>query len=273
MAGIESKSPREIQLMREAGEIVAEALEIARQMMLPGVTTGELDDAIAAHIRAHGGVPTFLGQYGFPQNVCISLNEQVVHGIPGRRALAAGDLVSIDVGCTRRKFIADSAWTFAVGEVSDEARRLLAVGEQALNDGLAVIRDGARLVDVSRAIQTVAERAGYSVVRDFVGHGVGRKLHEPPQIPNYVPRKEKINPLVLRTGMTLAIEPMVNVGTHRVKRLKDGWTMVTADRKLSVHFEHTVAVTADGFQVLTALPEPEEQTLNSPPSRRTADCG
>lgn len=258
MAGIELKTEREVGLMREAGRIVAECHTLAREMLKPGVTTGELDEAIAAHIIKRGGKPTFLGQYGFPKNVCISVNEEVVHGIPGPRVLRDGDVVGIDIGCTRRGFIGDSAWTHPVGKVSEAAQRLLRVGEETLWAGLRQIRDGGDLRDVSRAIQETAEAAGYSVVRDYTGHGVGRTLHEAPQIPNYVERRQK--PLRLQTGMTMAVEPMVNQGTGKVRQLKDQWTVVTKDGRLSVHFEHTVAVMAEGARVLTA-PSGESRRL------------
>jgi methionyl aminopeptidase len=260
---IELKSEREIAIMREAGLIVAEAHQLARTLMKPGVTTLEVDGEIDAFIRQRGGTPTFLGQYGFPKNVCISINDQVVHGIPGPRKLEEGDLVSIDIGCTKRGFIGDSAWTYPVGEVSQKARDLLAIGEETLMTGLRQIRHGADLREVGRAIQQYAEGAGYGVVRDYTGHGVGRELHEPPQVPNYVDEKSKS--IILKTGMTLAIEPMVNEGTERVRRMRDKWTVVTHDRKLSVHFEHTVAVQPTGALILTARRGEERALINESP--------
>ena len=250
MAGIEIKSKREIGLMRDAGLIVSEAHDLVRRIIEPGMTTLALDRAIDEHIRRHGGRPTFLGQYGFPKNVCISVNDEVVHGIPGSRKLREGDLVSIDIGCTKRGFIGDSAWTHTVGRISKAAARLMELGEESLMTGLRLVRTGADLRDISRTIQEFVEQAGYSVVRDYTGHGVGRVLHESPQVPNYVVRGAR--PLILRSGMTLAIEPMVNQGKAKTRKMRDGWTVATHDKKPSVHFEHTVAVTPDGPLILTA---------------------
>jgi methionyl aminopeptidase len=245
---IRTRTREEVELMRRSGYLVAGSLDLAAKLIASGTAAGTLDREIEAYIRDNGGVPAFKGFRGYPAAICVSVNEQVVHGIPGERVLQEGDIVGIDVGVTRSGYIADGARTFAVGEVSGEALRLMNTASLALDAGLAAVSAGAHLSDVSHAIQRVAEGAGYSVVRELAGHGVGTELHEPPEIPNY--GSPGLGP-ILAEGMTLAIEPMVNAGTADIRMLEDGWTVVTADGSLSAHFEHTVAVTSSGADVLT----------------------
>jgi methionyl aminopeptidase len=242
------KSQAEIERMARAGEIVAETLEAVGEHIRPGVTTGELDRLADEHIRSRGGVPTFKGYRGYPAAICVSPNEMIVHGIPGPYRLEEGDIVSVDVGVTLDGFVADSAYTFPVGEISSEAERLLEACQAALAAGIEQARAGNRLSDISHAVQRVTEEAGFSVVRALVGHGVGRSMHEDPQIPNFGPpgRGPTLFP-----GMTLAIEPMINAGSSEIVVLDDRWSIVTQDGSLSAHFEHTVAVTDDGPRVLT----------------------
>lgn len=236
--------------MAEAGAIVARTLELLRDAVRPGVTTGELDALAEEFIRSRGGQPTFKGYRGYPAAICTSPNATVVHGIPGPYALAEGDVLSVDVGVTHRGFVADSASTFAVGEVADEAQHLLEVCQAALAAGIEQARPGSRVGDISAAVQAVAEDGGFSVVRSLVGHGVGRSMHEEPQIPNF--GRPGRGPEIL-TGMTLAIEPMINAGGPDIVLEPDGWSISTADGTLSAHFEHTVAVTEDGPAILTAV--------------------
>ncbi|MDP3014608.1 MAG: type I methionyl aminopeptidase [Candidatus Subteraquimicrobiales bacterium] len=244
------KSRREIELMRETGRIVAEALEEAQSLIKPGVKTKDIDNHIENLIRKRKGEPAFKGYRGFPAASCISINEGVVHGIPGEHRLKEGDIVSIDVGVKFKGYFGDAARTFPVGNVSKEALRLIEVTRQALDSGIYVCRVGNRVSDISHAVQTVAERAGYSVVRDFVGHGIGQNMHEDPPIPNYgKPGQGSI----LEEGMVFAIEPMVNAGDYQVEVLPDGWAVVAKDKSLSAHFEHTVAITTDGPMILTIL--------------------
>lgn len=250
-ATIPIKSPAEIAVMRRAAQIAARALRDVRAAVRPGVTTRELDRIAEDRIRALGAVPSFLGYRGYPASVCISVNDQVVHGIPDRRALREGEIVSLDLGAEVEGFHGDNAVTVPVGEVDAALRELLTVAADALEEGIKAVRPGARLGDVGAAIQRRAERAGFSVVRDFAGHGVGRRLHEEPQVANFGRRGTG---LVLRPGMTLAIEPMVNMGVADVVMERDGWTVRTADGRPSAHFEHTVAVTETGADVLTRLP-------------------
>jgi methionyl aminopeptidase len=245
------KSARELELMAAAGEVVARTHELMREHVRPGVTTGELDRIAEEYIRSEGGVPTFKGYRGYPAALCISRNDMVVHGIPGRDALADGDVVSIDVGVTLGGFVADSAWSYAVGEISDEAQRLLEACEASLMAGLEQARVGNRIGDISHAVQTVVEDAGFAVVRSLVGHGVGRDMHEEPQIPNF---GEPGRGPLLAAGMTLAIEPMITAGHPDVVLLEDRWSIVTEDGSLSAHFEHTVAVTEHGPRILTMAP-------------------
>jgi methionyl aminopeptidase len=242
------KSAREIEKIAAAGALVAEKIAQVGTLLTPGVTTDELDAAAGAFIREHGGIPTSEGYKGYPKAICISQNEVVVHGIPGLHEVAEGDLVTIDVGVTLDGYIADSAYTFGVGEISQRSQALLDAAQEALAAGIAEARVGSRVGDVSHAIQTVVEEAGFSVVRSLVGHGVGRYYHEDPHIPNFGqpgrgPR--------LSDGMTIAIEPMITAGGSDVVLADDGWTISTADGSMSAHFEHTVAVTDDGPRILT----------------------
>lgn len=244
------RTRQEIEKIRRAGRIVAEVLRDLRQMAQPGVTTRELDRYAEAKIRSRGAIPTFKGYRGFPASICTSINEEVVHGIPSDRKLQSGDIVGIDCGATLDGYVADAAITVAVGEVSEELRRLLRVTEEALYRAIAQARVGNRLYDISYAVQSYAEAHGYSVVRDFCGHGVGRQMHEDPQVPNFgTPGRG----LRLRPGLVLAIEPMLNMGTHEVEIAEDGWTVRTVDRQPSAHFEHTIAITEKGPLILTAL--------------------
>jgi methionyl aminopeptidase len=242
------KNRDETATMRRAGEVVAAAIDAARAAVRPGVTTAELDHVAAREIAARGAEPSFLGYRGFPATICTSVNDEIVHGIPGERRVKEGDLVKLDVGAIVDGFHADSAVTIPVGEPSPEAVKLIEATERALWAGLAEAKAGRRLGDIGAAVQTVAEGAGFSVVREYVGHGVGRSLHEEPPVPNYgTPGKG----YKLTEGLVIAIEPMVNVGGYATRMLDDGWTVVTEDGSLSAHFEHTVAVTADGPWILT----------------------
>ena len=243
------KSKSEIATMREAGRIVAKTLEELKQIVRPGVTTYELDQVAQKIITQHGAIPTFKGYRGFPASICTSINHEVVHGIPSRkRVLNEGDIISIDVGATLRGLVGDAAITLPVGRISERARRLLETTEGALWSAIAQCRAGNYLEDISGAIQDYAESRGYSVVREYVGHGVGRQMHEDPQIPNF--RQGKRGPQ-LKPGMTFALEPMVNEGTAETRVLRDKWTVVTRDGKLAAHFEHTVAITDGEPEVLT----------------------
>ncbi|HUF01246.1 MAG TPA: type I methionyl aminopeptidase [Gaiellaceae bacterium] len=242
------KSPREIEKIAAAGALVAETIAHVGSLLAPGVTTEELDAAADAFIREHGGIPTSEGYRGYPKAICISPNEVVVHGIPGPYAVAEGDLVTVDVGVTLDGYIADSAYTFAMGEIEPEAQRLLDVAQDALEAGIAEARTGNRVGDISHAVQAVVEAAGFSVVRSLVGHGVGRHYHEDPHIPNF---GEPGRGPRLAEGMTIAIEPMITAGSSEVVVADDGWTISTADDSLSAHFEHTVAVTEEGPRILT----------------------
>jgi methionyl aminopeptidase len=242
------KSPAEIEKMRAANQLVARVLEDLAAMVAPGVSTADLDAAAEAKVRAAGAEPAFKGYRGYPATLCASVNEQVVHGIPSRRALAAGDIVSLDMGVKLNGYYGDSAITVPVGPVSDDITRLLRVTQEALDAGIAQVKVGGRISDIGHAIQQFVEAHGFSVVREFVGHGIGAALHEEPQIANY---GEPGRGPRLAEGMTLAIEPMVNMGKPAVKVLPDGWTAVTRDGSLSAHFEHTVAVTKNGPDVLT----------------------
>ena len=236
--------------MKHAGRIVALVLYELGNFSKPGVKTKQLDDLGNKIIKEEGAEPAFLGYKGFPCSVCTSINEQVVHGIPGKRVLKSGDLLSLDVGVKHEGYYADAAVTIGIGEIEREAQNLAKVAKQALSDGIEHARAGNKLHDISAAIQRRAQSHGYSVVRDFVGHGIGQKMHEDPQIPNF---GESGTGPVLKEGMVLALEPMVNAGGFDVKILEDKWTVVTADNKLSAHFEHTVAITDDGPEILTKL--------------------
>ena len=251
---VKPKSESELEWMRAAGRVVAEGLTRLKDMARPGLQTRELDAEFERLCRRRGAEPAFKGYRNYPASICASVNEQVVHGIPGDRRLAEGDLLSLDVGVKLDGYYGDAAVTVPVGRIGADSERLLRTGEQALSAALAEMRPGARLRDVSAAIQQTAEGAGFSVVRQFVGHGIGREMHEDPQVPNFVDDGSEFQlDLVFLPGLVLALEPMVNAGTWEVEILKDRWTVVTKDRMLSVHFEHTVAVTADGPEVLTRL--------------------
>lgn len=242
------KSQAEIEKMARAGAIVRGCLELIGREIKPGVMTIELDRLAEEYIRSRGGVPTFKGYRGFPGSICASPNDMVVHGIPGSVRLSEGDIVAIDVGVTLNGYVGDAAMTFPVGDVSEEAKRLLRVTEEALMLGIAQCRVGNRVGDISHAVQSHAEAHGYSVVRSMVGHGVGRHMHEDPQVPNYGPPGQGPE---LREGMVLAIEPMVNMGGYEVEIGEDHWAVYTKDGSLSAHFEHTVAVTGEGPRILT----------------------
>jgi len=249
LAMIKIKTQEEIEKMRVAGRLVARTLEAVVASIIPGKTrTIDLDELAERLIIENGGKPSFKDYRGYPATICASVNEEVVHGIPGERILMPGDIVGIDMGAIVDGYHGDSAVTVPVGEVSDEARRLLRVAREALFKGIAKARAGNRISDISYAIQEYAERHGYSIVRDLVGHGIGSEMHEEPQVPNFVTAGHSE---VLKPGMTLAIEPMVNIGSYKVKQLADNWTIVTKDRNLSAHFEHTVAITDNGPEILT----------------------
>jgi methionyl aminopeptidase len=245
------KSPDELERMARAGRIVADTLALVGDHARPGVSTAELDELAEEFIAGQGGYPTFKGYRGYPAATCISPNSMIVHGIPGPHELVDGDILSVDVGVTLDGFVADSAYTFPIGEISDEADRLLEAGQAALAAGIEQCRAGNRLSDISHAVQQVTERAGFSVVRSLVGHGVGRSMHEDPQIPNY---GQPGRGPVLAEGMTFAIEPMINAGGPDIVVHDDEWSISTADGSLSAHFEHTVAVTGTGPRILTATP-------------------
>lgn len=246
------KSKSELELMRVAGRIVADTLQEAEAAIRPGIATEELDRLIDAAIRGRGAVPSFKGLYGFPASACISVNEEIVHGIPGRRLLKAGDIVSLDVGAQYKGLHADGAWTFAVGAISPTAQRLLDVTHAALFIGLEQVRPDGRILDISQAIQEYVEGRGYNLIRDYQGHGVGRSLHEEPSIPNWLEPNGSRPPNVrMKPGMTFAVEPMVVQGHPETVVRKDKWTVATVDRALSAHFEHTVVVTASGYDILT----------------------
>lgn len=245
------KTTRELRLMREAGKISQEALLKAGEAVKPGVTTFELDKIVRTTIEKAGAVPSFLGYGGFPASACISVNNVVIHGIPSKKQiLKEGDIVSIDVGACYQGFNGDNAWTFACGEISMEAQKLLDATRESLFEAIKMAQPGNRIGDIGSAVQKYVEARNYSVVRDFVGHGVGAKLHEDPSVPNYGTPGRGVR---LLPGMTIAIEPMVNAGGHEVTVLGDGWTTVTRDGRLSAHFEHTIAITPDGPVILTAL--------------------
>jgi methionyl aminopeptidase len=243
------KSPAEIEKMRAANQLVAQVLEDLTAMVAPGISTADLDEVAERKVRAAGAEPAFKGYRGYPATLCASVNQQVVHGIPNRTPLKAGDIVSLDMGVKLNGYYGDSAVTVAVGPVQDDVAKLLRVTEEALEKGIAQVKVGGRISDIGHAIQAHVEAHGFSVVREFVGHGIGASLHEEPQIANY---GEPGRGPRLAEGMTLAIEPMVNMGKPAVKVLADGWTAVTKDGSLSAHFEHTVAVTKNGPLVLTA---------------------
>jgi methionyl aminopeptidase len=252
------KSTAEIEKMANAGRIVADTISLLHDHIRPGVSTGELDELADDYIRSQGGTSSFKGYRGYPASICTSPNDMVVHGIPNGRTVSEGDILSVDVGVVLDGFVADSAYTFGVGEISAEAERLLDGCQAALAAGIAECRAGNRLSDVSHAIQVATEEAGFSVVRSLVGHGIGRAMHEDPQIPNYGPpgRGPELQP-----GMTFAIEPMINAGSPDVYLHDDEWSISTIDGSLSAHFEHTVAVTEEGPKILTVTPNPAETVL------------
>ncbi len=243
------KTAAEIEIMRQANRIVAGVLSLLQKEMRPGLSTWQMDRWAEEYCRDHGAEPAFKGYRGFPGSLCVSINEQVVHGIPSKKVkVREGDIVSVDFGTRYEGFYGDSALTIPVGKVSEKIDQLLRVTRESLERAIAQVRVGNRISDVSRAVQEHAENHGFSIVRQFVGHGIGTSLHEGPEVPNYV--QKQASPRILE-GMVIAIEPMVNMGTHKVKVLKDGWTVITADRKPSAHFEHSVAATVDGPLVLS----------------------
>ena len=253
MEMISIKSPHEIELMRKAGRITAAARALAGKLVVPGKTTLEIDTAVRKFIESQGAKPSFLGYGGFPGSACISVNEVVIHGIPDHRVLKEGDIVSVDVGACIGGFHGDCAATFPCGKVSPEAERLIAVTEQSFWEGIKHARVGQRISDISHAVQQYVEANGYSVVRDFVGHGVGANLHEAPEVPNYGPAGHGVR---LQSGMTLAVEPMVCAGDWHVRVLKDKWTTVTPDGSLAAHYENSILITDGEPEILTSLGDP-----------------
>ena len=248
--GIIIKSEREIAAIRQAGRVVAKVLEVLKSKVRPGIKTKELDIIVGSEMKRLGAKPTFKGYRGFPANLCVSVNDEIVHGIPGERVLAEGDIVSLDLGAIVNGFQGDAAITVGVGEISPEAKELMAATEGALNAGIRAAHAEARLGDISAAIQHYAESRGYSVVREYTGHGIGREMHEEPQIPNFgLPGTGP----VLKKGMTFALEPMLNAGDWRTRVDSDHWTVRTADDSLSAHFEHTIAITDGEAEVLTIV--------------------
>lgn len=246
------KSPAEIEAMKEAGRLSAMTLRVVGEHCKPGVTTLELDEIAETFIRENGGTPAFKGYGGFPGSICASVNEQIIHGIPSRQTvLKEGDIISIDTGAVVDGWVGDNAWTYAVGKVSPEKRRLLEVGESCMWAGLAAAREGNRMGDLGHAVQSVAQAAGFGVVREYVGHGVGRTMHEEPNVPNYGRRHSGI---ALQTGMVLAVEPMITMGSQKTRPMPDGWLVCTRDGKPSCHFEKMVAITPDGPTILTTEP-------------------
>ena len=246
--GVTIKSRREMEAMEKAGGIVGATLALLRESVEPGITTGELNRIAEKNIRSMGAVPAFLGYQGFPGTICASVNEEIVHGIPGKRVLKEGDIIKMDVGAIIDGFIGDAAISVAVGEISEEAQQLMDDTRASLYAGIAAAQPGNRVGDIGAAVEGYAVPRGYGVVRQFVGHGVGRHLHEDPQVPNY---GEPGKGVLLRPGMCICIEPMLNLGTEATEILDDDWTVVTADRALSAHFEHTLAITKDGPKILS----------------------
>ena len=246
------KSEREIELMRRAGKITAAARALAGEMVKPGVTTQEIDKAVCRFIRSQGAEPSFLNYNGYPASICVSVNDEIIHGIPGKRVLREGDIVSVDVGAYIGGFHGDCAATYACGKISDEAQKLIDVTRQSFYEGMKFAREGNRLSDVSHAIQEYVEANGFSVVREYVGHGIGRNMHESPEVPNFgLPGH---GPKLLR-GMTLAVEPMVNAGAAAIRQMPDGWTVKTRDGKYAAHYENTILITAGEPELLT-VPTP-----------------
>lgn len=245
---IKIKSLHEVEKMRAAGRIVAEVFEVLKPLIVPGITTRELDKIAAEHIKKSGAICSFYNYSGYPGHVCISVNDEVIHGIPGKRKLCDGDIVSVDVGACIDGYHGDAARTFAVGQISPEAKKLIEVTEESFWRGIDFAIPGNRIGDISANVQKVVEENGFSVVRDFVGHGIGSTLHEEPEVPNY--GTEGRGPRLV-PGMTIAVEPMVNIGTYQVNTLSDDWTVVTADGKLSAHYENTILITNNGAEILT----------------------
>jgi methionyl aminopeptidase len=244
------KTPREIEIMREAGRIVALTHQELKQHITPGITTKELDQIAEKTIQKYGATPSFKGYNGFPGSICASVNEELVHGIPGKRKLKEGDIISIDIGAKYNGYHGDSAWTYPVGNISESVQKLLDVTEKSLYLGLEQVKPGERLSNISHAVQTHAEENGFSIVREYVGHGIGQDLHEDPQIPHYGPPNRGPR---LKPAMVICVEPMVNQGRRYVKTLSDDWTVVTVDGKWCAHFEHTIALTEAGYEILTTL--------------------
>ncbi|MBM4064727.1 MAG: type I methionyl aminopeptidase [Planctomycetes bacterium] len=245
------KSPREIEIMRAAGKVVANALRLAKEIAGKDVTTDYLNNELEKYIISQGGIPIFKGYRGFPKSICTSINEEVVHGIPGPRKLREGDILSIDVGVGYRKYVADAALTIPIGEVTPEAKRLIEVCEKSLSLAINVIKSNKKLSLISSTIQEYVEKSGYSVIRNYTGHGIGRCMHEDPQVPNFVSKSLLEADEILMSGVTIAIEPMICMGKHDTEVLNNKWTVVTKDRKLSAHFEHTIVVTENGADILT----------------------
>lgn len=247
---IELKTASQIEKMRVAGRLTRQALELAGSLIAPGVTTAEIDRAVHDFIVKNGGIPSFLGYAGYPASCCLSVNEEVIHGIPGKRVLKEGDIVSVDVGAIVDGWHGDNAATFPVGKVAPEAEKLMQVTRECLEIAIAMAAPGVRLGDIGHAIQSHAEEHGYGVVRQFIGHGIGSEMHQAPDVPNYGKQGRGIR---LEKGMTIAIEPMINLVGHEVRTLADGWTVVTKSGSVSAHFENTIAVTDDGAEILTKL--------------------
>ncbi len=244
------KSENEIMLMKKAGRILAETLELIEKNIKPGVTTEQLDRLADKYIKKNNATPSFKGYMGYPASICSSVNEEIVHGIPGKRRLKEGDIIGVDIGVCFAGYHADAARTFGVGKISDEADKLIKVTKESFFKGIEFAREGARLGDISNAIQTFVEENGYSVVRELVGHGIGSSVHEQPDVPNYGAANKGLR---LKEGMTLAIEPMVNEGTHKINVLEDEWTCVTADMKLSAHYENTIVIRNGECEIITML--------------------
>lgn len=247
---IKIKSPREISLMRQAGKVTAAARELAGNMVTAGVTTREIDKAVHDYIVSKGAIPTFLGYSGYPASICISVNDELIHGIPGKRRLKDGDVVCVDVGATLHGYVGDCAATFIVGQGDEEARRLAEVTKQSFFEGIKYAREGYRISDISHAVQEYVEANGFSVVREYVGHGVGSEMHEDPEVPNF--GKPGRGPRLVR-GMTIAVEPMVNQGAAAIRVLPDGWTVITADGKNAAHYENTILITDGEPEILTVF--------------------
>ena len=242
------KSPREIELLKIAGEITGSTHNYLKPYIKPGITTKELDTLAEEYILSRGATPSFKGYDGFPGSICASINEEVVHGIPGKRKLKEGDIITLDIGACWKGYHGDSAWTYAVGKISEEKQKLMDVTEESLFKGLEQIHPGAKIGDIGHAIQTYAESFGYGVVRELVGHGVGTSVHEEPDVPNY---GKPNTGLVLKEGMVIAVEPMITMGRKEICILDDDWTIITEDERPAAHFEHTIVVTKDGYEILT----------------------